>query len=373
MRTPITARTLVAECVELIKESDRGVILVGAAMLDVRLERAILARLRDDEKVACELFGPDRPLGSFGAKIKLAYLLGLLTDEERRELDLVRRVRNRAAHETGEAGFATFADQVKILTARIPAETGVRPFGRELTARERFALMVAGLAFSIEQATGAASRLEEIDRPAPPITLSFLIGLMIRFLPAAWDHFKAHDPVGVLQDVPIHEAMGRVLSALEQVFPLDETAGVAPPLLRVHADAAMALAATVEEVGAAADMARGAALDEIEARYSKAGPERSAALDEEADRWRAAGGALDAVAAALRRWTEMLADIVADERGGDGRAASALAVAAKNALRSYRDAAGALAEMGVEAPSEPALAGLFDLIEPPSCPDGEPT
>lgn len=85
---------------ELDRDSDRGSAILGAAILDVALERILnqlfeLPAASGDD----ELFSPERPLGSFAAKINLSARLGLLTREFAVALHLVRRLRNDAAHE----------------------------------------------------------------------------------------------------------------------------------------------------------------------------------------------------------------------------------------------------------------------------------
>jgi len=72
--------------------------MMAAAWLDDSLEFYLRRVLSRDQKVADQLFGFDRPLGSFGARIKLAYLLGMISDEVRRDLDTIRTIRNDLAH-----------------------------------------------------------------------------------------------------------------------------------------------------------------------------------------------------------------------------------------------------------------------------------
>jgi hypothetical protein len=83
---------------ELEGQSDRGLVIVGAAGLDVVLEGLLSAHLNDEVKRE-EMFGPNGPLGEFSSRIKMAASLGLISKDERRELELVRRIRNKTAHE----------------------------------------------------------------------------------------------------------------------------------------------------------------------------------------------------------------------------------------------------------------------------------
>lgn len=87
-------------------ESPRGMVLVVAAELDRLLGEAIglrlvrgkgLDELNDDSK---------GPLSTFSARINLAHALNIIEEQERRDLHLIRKVRNDFAHSV-EASFET--------------------------------------------------------------------------------------------------------------------------------------------------------------------------------------------------------------------------------------------------------------------------
>jgi hypothetical protein len=71
---------------------------MAAAWVDDSLRSCLEAYLARDSRIAKGLLGPDQPLGSFGVKIKVAYLLGLIDDEMRADADVIRSVRNDFAH-----------------------------------------------------------------------------------------------------------------------------------------------------------------------------------------------------------------------------------------------------------------------------------
>ena len=89
----------------LAGESDRGLALAGAAMLDDALEVLLKARLLDKPKAVTSIVGLDRPLGTFSSRIKATYLLGLLEETEFRDLELIRKIRNDCAHNRGDVDF----------------------------------------------------------------------------------------------------------------------------------------------------------------------------------------------------------------------------------------------------------------------------
>jgi hypothetical protein len=90
----------------LSKETDRGCALFAAAYLDGELEGLLRAKMVADERVASAILSPDRPLGSFSARIDVAYLLGLIPRLARLDLHLIRKIRNDFAHTARRLSFA---------------------------------------------------------------------------------------------------------------------------------------------------------------------------------------------------------------------------------------------------------------------------
>jgi hypothetical protein len=94
------ARTV---ALQMLQERGRGAVLVGAARVDAALERLLQAVLLPAPGSADPFFQPDRPLGSFGARITLAARLGLIEPPVEQALQTLRRVRNAFAHSTTTA------------------------------------------------------------------------------------------------------------------------------------------------------------------------------------------------------------------------------------------------------------------------------
>src|SRR6266496_728857 len=112
----------------LSAESDRGCALMGASYLDFQLERLLRARLVDDSKVVDHLIGLDRPLSTFSVRIDTVYLLGLLGPDARRDLHLIRKIRNGFGHSTEALTFdhQTIAARCREMTHSI-LEPGASP------------------------------------------------------------------------------------------------------------------------------------------------------------------------------------------------------------------------------------------------------
>ena len=97
---------------ELEKSSDRAIGIIAGAMVDSQLYEALSHFLHGDDeaystKVRKDMFGSDGPLGSFGARTNLAYLLGLITEDAHADLQTFGKIRNSFAHYTEHDTFET--------------------------------------------------------------------------------------------------------------------------------------------------------------------------------------------------------------------------------------------------------------------------
>jgi hypothetical protein len=70
--TPAAAEQARNVAVQRMVERGRGLVLVGAARLDLALEHLLKAVMTPSAEPDDKLFTPDRSLGSYGAKINLA-------------------------------------------------------------------------------------------------------------------------------------------------------------------------------------------------------------------------------------------------------------------------------------------------------------
>ncbi len=94
----------------LQKESDRGAILIVAAYLDEILG-LIVQSACVSSKFAKDMLKWDQPAGGFSSRITLCEAFGLIHQMEARALNLIRRIRNQAAHfDTKGRGFDVLFD-----------------------------------------------------------------------------------------------------------------------------------------------------------------------------------------------------------------------------------------------------------------------
>ncbi|MGA3080494.1 MAG: hypothetical protein ABSD44_03820 [Terracidiphilus sp.] len=91
----------------LNEESDRGAVLIAAAMLDDALALAIQRHLVDHKDTKKLTEGFNAPLGTFSARILGAFALGIISEAEYAEIEIIRKIRNKFAHSV----IASFRDQ----------------------------------------------------------------------------------------------------------------------------------------------------------------------------------------------------------------------------------------------------------------------
>jgi DNA-binding MltR family transcriptional regulator len=158
-------------------ESDRACAVLGAALLDARLESLYNRRLRSFKK---ELLSNSGPLGTFSARIRVANALAWISDDVRFDLDQIRSIRNEFAHNFDhELSFAeqSITDkcrtlcvaQVLIHAHEHAASSPHRNLSQELiramgamfqSPRQRFEITVEMLAQHLDELAGNPSEYE---------------------------------------------------------------------------------------------------------------------------------------------------------------------------------------------------------------------
>ena len=91
---------------ELQGESHRATAIIGPTILDNILE--IYLRnffIKNRKSVNTLLSDPHSPLGTFNSRILTAYCLGLIGSKEHTELYLIRKIRNKFAHDLETLSF----------------------------------------------------------------------------------------------------------------------------------------------------------------------------------------------------------------------------------------------------------------------------
>lgn len=105
----------------LFQESDRGCVLVGAALIDEVLEVLLRSKLESEPRIVREVVNPlfitNGPLSSFWARIQLSYALGLINRGTYDDLEIIRNLRNSFAHQYGPVSLdaTDVADKIDLL------------------------------------------------------------------------------------------------------------------------------------------------------------------------------------------------------------------------------------------------------------------
>lgn len=80
------------------KEDERGLVLSVGAFAEDLLGRLLLAYLRPGKSSSDLVEGFNAPLGTFSSRIKACHAFGIISDEQQRDLDIARKIRNEFAH-----------------------------------------------------------------------------------------------------------------------------------------------------------------------------------------------------------------------------------------------------------------------------------
>ena len=83
---------------EFQAETDRGTTVVAASYLDDLLASMLRRRFIEQAKIVDTLLDFQGPLGTFSSRIDLTYCLGLIREDQYKDLSIVRRIRNEFAH-----------------------------------------------------------------------------------------------------------------------------------------------------------------------------------------------------------------------------------------------------------------------------------
>jgi hypothetical protein len=95
---------------ELQSLPDRACAIVAAALLEARLESALKHALQDASlsngaTVHSRMFYPSGPLGSFGSKIELGFMIRLYSLPARKDIKIINDIRNKFAHKIRVSSF----------------------------------------------------------------------------------------------------------------------------------------------------------------------------------------------------------------------------------------------------------------------------
>lgn len=93
---------------DLMDESDRGAVLVGAAILEDTLRDLISSTSTENglsAKSVADLFSMNGPASTFSAKTLVCYAFGLISKDLYDDLNRIRKIRNKFAHTSEKIDF----------------------------------------------------------------------------------------------------------------------------------------------------------------------------------------------------------------------------------------------------------------------------
>jgi Domain of unknown function (DUF4145) len=156
-KTIHTSDQVTAFLEELKTQSDRGVAVVAAAMLEELLELVICARLIEISSNRKEaLFDKmNAPLSSLSAKIEMAFALGIISESARVAMHLVREVRNKFAHRLAPLTF-DHPGVIALLEASAPPSVKGKP-------KKEFLDIIQGLAVILYGTLAADIRIKSLE------------------------------------------------------------------------------------------------------------------------------------------------------------------------------------------------------------------
>ena len=94
-----------AAMAEIEKQTDQGAAIVGAAYIDLVVREALTARMGDLPDIVTLLFDNRGPLQDFGARIQLAFAIGIIGHGAYTDLCIIKDVRNAFAHSAEAMDF----------------------------------------------------------------------------------------------------------------------------------------------------------------------------------------------------------------------------------------------------------------------------
>jgi mannitol operon repressor len=89
---------------ELQNESPRAAVIIASAFLDAQLRAILSNSLIDNPKVVNDLLESD--LRDFSTRIKMVYCMGLISESIFHDLNVIRKIRNKFAHEMHGYSFS---------------------------------------------------------------------------------------------------------------------------------------------------------------------------------------------------------------------------------------------------------------------------
>jgi DNA-binding MltR family transcriptional regulator len=100
---------------ELLKESDRGAVIIGSDVIDSQLKSLFETLFSENisNKKKKSLFDYTGPFGTFSSKMDIALAVGYISKNTHSSLNALRSIRNNAAHSNSSFSFVENKQQIR--------------------------------------------------------------------------------------------------------------------------------------------------------------------------------------------------------------------------------------------------------------------
>lgn len=153
----------------LDRESDRGCALFAVSYIDDALGMLLKASLVSGSAIDKDLLGGTAPLSTFSSRILMSFYLGKISQDCRRDLDLLRKIRNDFAHNSKAISFSesSIADRCRELSFSFRE--------KKTNPRAHFTSAICSILAEIHRATEESTRLVSPDSILPDENLRMKI------------------------------------------------------------------------------------------------------------------------------------------------------------------------------------------------------
>ncbi|TQO56168.1 hypothetical protein [Paraclostridium bifermentans] len=107
---------------EIEESNDRAVGILCGSILDEQLKQMLKSFLVKDNKIEKEFLGGQGAISTFESRITACYYMGLIDEIERKNLEVIRKIRNKLAHSFGPIDFNTQSIKDLCNNLKIPIE-----------------------------------------------------------------------------------------------------------------------------------------------------------------------------------------------------------------------------------------------------------
>jgi hypothetical protein len=107
---------------EFKHKRDRAAAILGAAFLEAHLGQLIASFLIEECDEDESLLTAEQPLGTFNARVRAAYCMGLISANEYHDLNLIMQIQYTFANQIGEVAFTDTGIREKCFMLRVPRD-----------------------------------------------------------------------------------------------------------------------------------------------------------------------------------------------------------------------------------------------------------